>query len=132
MFTNKKSGKKIFNIKKNDQFSGSCLINKEKDKFIALFLKDNLKYKLIIFELKEVPYLQKGSGVILFKTKGFKLNNFCSIDDNLSLIDIDSKKIELGNLKSFLSKRGKSGKVIKLKKEILLNKGFTGYYKLNS
>lgn len=132
LFTNKKSGKKIFNIKKNDQFSGSCLINKEKDKFIALFLKDNLKYKLIIFELKEVPYLQKGSGVILFKTKGFKLNNFCSIDDNLSLIDIDSKKIELGNLKSFLSKRGKSGKVIKLKKEILLNKGFTGYYKFNS
>ena len=131
LITNKKSGKKIFNIKKNDKLVGSCLVDKNKDKFLAIFLKESLKFKLMIFDIKEIPYLQKGSGVAYFKSKNFKLHNFCCIDNSFTLNDIDAKKIELGDLKPFLTKRGKAGKIIKIKKDLLLSKGFSGYYKFN-
>jgi len=89
-FTSKKSGKKIFNIKKNDKLAGSCLVDKNKDKFLAIFLKESIKFKLMIFDIKEIPYLQKGSGVMYFKSKNFKLHNFCCIDNSFTLNDIDS------------------------------------------
>ena len=85
----------------------------------------------MIFDIKEIPYLQKGSGVMYFKSKNFKLHNFCCIDNSFTLNDIDAKKIELGDLKPFLTKRGKAGKIIKIKKDLLLSKGFSGYYKFN-
>ena len=71
LYSNKKSGKKIFNLKKHDQFKTSCLIDRKKDNFIAIFYKKQ-DIKLLIFKINDVPNLQKGSGVIGFKSKDYK------------------------------------------------------------
>ena len=48
LFSNKKSGKKIFNVKKNDECATSCLFDDKKDKYLAVFFKDDVNNKLII------------------------------------------------------------------------------------
>jgi len=130
LYSNKKSGKKIFNIKKNDQFKTSCLVDKKKDDFIGIFLKKEQDTKLLIFKIKEIPTLQKGSGVIGFKSKGYKTSSIHALKDDLTLYD--HKKNEIGldkNLKNYLSKRGKSGKPIKIK-NIKISRGFDNNFVL--
>ena len=124
LYSNKKSGKKIFNIKKNDQFKTSCLFDKKKNKFIAIFLKKNSEIKLLIFDTREVPTLQKGSGVISFKSKGYHISSIHALENDLTFYDYEKNKLETNrNLKNYLSKRGKAGKIIKLK-NIKLSRGF--------
>ena len=124
LYSNKKSGKKIFNIKKNDQFKTSCLFDKNKNKFIAIFLKKNSEIKLLIFDTREVPTLQKGSGVISFKSKGYHISSIHALENDLTFYDYEKNKFETNrNLKNYLSKRGKAGKIIKLK-NIKLSRGF--------
>ena len=116
LYSNKKSGKKIFNIKKNDQFKTSCLVDKE-DNFIAIFLSKDQDVKLSIFDIKEVPTLQKGSGVIGFKSKNYKTLSIHTLEDNLKLYDYEKIELKFNkNLKNYLSRRGKAGKMIKIKK----------------
>ena len=62
LYSNQKSGKKIFNIKKNDYFKTSCLVDKKKDSFIGLFLIKDQDIKLLIFKINEIPTLKKGLG----------------------------------------------------------------------
>ena len=124
LISNKKSGKKIFNIKKNDSLFGSVLVDEIKDKFLIMFLNENIKIKLLILNLNEIPYLQKGSGVMLFKSKGFQLHSFCAADKNFSIFDNNKKNINIKNINSYLSKRGKSGKKINLDNNLKLLRGF--------
>ena len=114
----KKSGKKIFNIKKNDALICSSLIDQENSIYISLILKNNEdKIKLLIFKINEVPQLKKGSGITLFKSKGFFLNSIFTLNNKMNIIDQFNNKLELSkDLNSFISKRGKSGKIIKIKK----------------
>ena len=42
LFSNKKSGKKIFNVKKNDECATACLFDDKKDKYLAVFFKDDV------------------------------------------------------------------------------------------
>lgn len=124
LYSNKKSGKKVFNIKKKDQFKTSCLFNEKKNKFIAIFLKKNSEIKLLIFDIKEVPTLQKGSGVISFKSKGYHISSIHALENDLIFHDYEKNKLETNkNLKNYLSKRGKAGKIIKFK-NIKLFRGF--------
>ena len=123
LYSNKKSGKKIFNIKKNDQFKTSCLVDK-KDNFIAIFLRKDQDVKLLIFEVREIPTLQKGSGVIGFKSKDYKTFSIHALEDDLKLYDYEKIELELNkNLKNYLSTRGKAGKLIKIKNTRIL-RGF--------
>tara|TARA_B100000575_G_C22848335_1_gene496614 strand:- start:253 stop:666 length:414 start_codon:yes stop_codon:yes gene_type:complete len=124
LYSNKKSGKKIFNIKKNDQYKTSCLFDEKKDKFIAIILKNEKQDRLLIFDAKEVPTLQKGSGLISFKAKGFNLVSIHSLDDSLTFYNYQKKILDIDkNMKKYLSKRGKPGKTIKVKN----NKIFRGF-----
>ncbi len=132
LFTNKKSGKKIFNVKKGDQLKSICMVDKN-SKFVAIFLKDNSKNKMLIINNKEIPLLQKGSGVIIFKSKGYKANKCCSVDQRLNFYDLNNEKISLDkNIQNFQSKRGKSGKLLKAKNPISIFRGFEGNYYINA
>tara|TARA_B100000963_G_scaffold320898_1_gene303781 strand:+ start:45 stop:2282 length:2238 start_codon:yes stop_codon:yes gene_type:complete len=130
LYSNKRSGKKIFNIKKNDQFKTSCLVDKNKDNFIGVFLKKDQDIKLLIFKIKELPNLQKGSGVICFKSKGYKTSSIHALEDDLMFYDYYKNKLQLNkNLKNYLSKRGKAGKPIKIK-NIRISRGFDNNFVL--
>ena len=123
LYSNKKSGKKIFNIKKNDQFKTSCLVDK-KDDFICIFLRKDQDIKLLIFKIKDVPTLQKGSGVIGFKSKDYKTFSIHTLKDDLMLYDYENNKLNVNkDLKKYLSKRGKAGKPIKIK-NTRISRGF--------
>ena len=132
LFSNKKSGKKIFNIKKNDTFKSICAIDKS-SKFISLLLNSDDKFKCLIFNLKEVPQLQKGSGVILFKSKGFKLHSCTTLDQKLNFYNLNKDDLVLDKkIANFVSKRGKSGKILKIKSSINLYRGIEGNYYFNA
>ncbi len=125
LLSNKKSGKKIFNVKKNDELFTTCLIDEKKDKYVSIYLFNGLNLKLLIFNLKEIPLLQKGSGVILFKSKDFILNSLNTLQDKFVFYNYHKEEIQINkNIKTFLSKRGKSGKIIKTK---IVNKIFRGF-----
>ena len=98
LYSNKKSGKKIFNIKKNDEFKTSCLVDRKKDDFIAIFLRKNQTVKLLIFKIKEVPTLQKSSGVIGFKSKDYNTVSIHALEDDLILYDYEKNGLELLNI----------------------------------
>jgi len=130
LFSNKKSGKKIFNIKKNDEYVTSCLFDDKKGKYIAVFFKNELNNKLIIFSSKEIPILQKGSGLIAFKGRGYKLSAIYTLENDLVFYDYQKREFEINiNFKKYLSKRGKAGKLIKLKK-IRFFRGFDNNFVL--
>ncbi len=132
LFSSKKSGKKIFNLKKNDQYKTSCLFDEKKDKFVSVFLykeKEN-DIRLLIFDIKEVPVLQKSSGVIAFKSKDYYLSSIHTLENNLKFYNYQNEVLEINkNLKNYLSKRGKAGKVIKIKK-IGISRGFENNFVL--
>ncbi len=130
LYSNKKSGKKIFNLKKHDQFKTSCLIDRKKDNFIAIFLQKKQDIKLLIFKINDVPNLQKGSGVIGFKSKDYKTYSIHALEDDLILYDYEKNGLEFNkNLKNYLSKRGKAGKPIKIK-NIKILRGFDNNFVL--
>ena len=116
LFTNKRSGKKIFNIKKNDQFLTSCQLNEIKKSHLAIFLENNSQYKLLIISTDDIPTLNKGSGVALYKSKGFNLGSIYCLNEDLTLLDYSNKSVQISkNIKSYICKRGKSGKNINIK-----------------
>ena len=130
LYSNKKSGKKIFNIKKNDEFKTSCLVDRKKDDFIAIFLRKNQTVKLVIFKIKEVPTLQKSSGVIGFKSKDYNTVSIHALEDDLILYDYEKNGLKLNkNIKHYISKRGKAGKPIKIN-NIKLSRGFDNNFVL--
>ena len=130
LFSNQKSGKKIFNIKKNDQFATSCLFDGKKDKFLGIFLHKETQTNLLIIDAREIPVLQKGSGIISFKASGYKLSSIHPMDNSLALYDYNKKGLEINKiLKKYLSTRGKAGKKIKIKNKNIF-RGFDNNFVL--
>ncbi len=127
----KKSGKKIFLNHANDELYTSCAINEKIDRFVSIFLSEGKKLKLLIFKLKEIPSFKKSSGVLLYKAKGF--NTFCinCINKNLIYYDSNNKKINISKkIKSYVSKKGKQGKSIKISNtRHLIFRGYQDNYK---
>ena len=125
LYSNQRSGKKFFNLKKNDEITSACNVNEKNKKYVAIFINSDLIEKLLIFNLKEIPTLKKGSGVILFKSKNSYLNSIYALNEKFTFEDY-SKNIEVlsKNMNSYVSKRGKSGKLIKRK---IRNKFFRGF-----
>ncbi len=125
----KKSGKKFFNVKKNDSFLGIANVNNNKN--CSIILTDGKKNKLLIFKLKEIPELQKGSGVQFFKSKGFLLKFAFATNDNYDLYyqSNHSKPLLIKKINSFIANRGKSGKILDDKLDINFFRGFENNFK---
>jgi len=104
--TNQKKGKQLFNLKKDDKLIKVLCLNHS-----HIACVNNLS-KLLIFETKQLPVLQKGMGVQMQKIKE---NDFLSdfqlfnIDDGLSWYKGKLKRNEK-NLKLWLGKRSQFGK----------------------
>ena len=100
------------------------MVDRKKDDFIAIFLRKNQTVKLLIFKIKEVPTLQKSSGVIGFKSKDYNTVSIHALEDDLILYDYEKNGLELNkNIKNYISKRGKAGKPIKIN-NIKISRGF--------
>ena len=106
--TSQKKGKRLFNLKSEDQLTKVVEVN---NSHLACI---NSEGKLLIFKLKDLPVLQRGGGVQLQKIKN---NNFLSdvqlfnLKDGISWksgsINRNEKKLEL-----WIGKRSQSGKKI--------------------
>ncbi len=113
--SNKKSGKKIFNVKKNDNLAMLCCLEK-KYKFIYLMIKSDKNLKSLVLNTREIPEQEKGSGVMLFKAKNYSLFAASVLNDKLDMLDSFANKIKLKtNMKSFITSRAKPGKLFKEK-----------------
>ena len=106
--TSQKKGKRLFNLKSEDQLTKVVEVN---NSHLACI---NSEGKLLIFKLKDLPVLQRGGGVQLQKIKN---NNFLSdvqlfnLKDGISWksgsINRNEKKLD-----SWIGKRSQSGKKI--------------------
>ena len=110
-----KTGKKLFNLKKNDKLFKVLTITND---YIAIV---SSLAKLLIFNVDEIPYLTKGSGVILQKIKNGEIKDAKNIDINEGLEWVNVKQIKkLENLKPWVGKRSQVGKKVpkKFKKDL--------------
>ncbi len=75
MITNQKKGKNIFRLKNGDELLKVQFINKD---HLALLSKNE---KLLIFDIRSLPTINKGSGVQLMKIKSNESLSDCTIVD---------------------------------------------------
>jgi topoisomerase-4 subunit A len=64
--TNKKTGKKVMNVKGDDAVIGVSKVTKDSDS-VAIICDLDGKNKMLAFDINELPKLDKGRGVILVK-----------------------------------------------------------------
>jgi len=106
--TSQKKGKKLFNLKNNDELIKVIKSNKD---YLACVTKES---KLLIFPIKDLPILQKGGGVQLQKIKN---NNMLSdiqlfnYEEGISWKNGSLNKNEK-NIDFWIGKRSQSGKKI--------------------
>jgi len=108
LISNQKKGKKIFNLKSNDALVNVSISDKS---HVAVTNKSG---KLLIFELRTLPLLQKGGGVQLIKIKDKdRISDIQIIDiaDGISWQKGSKKKI-LKDINFWIGKRAQSGKKI--------------------
>ena len=131
LISNKKSGKKIFKIKKND-FLHSATKFEVSHTHLFLLIKNNAEIKGMILDIKEIPEQEKGSGIVLFKSKGYSLLASSPVSKKMEVFDNYSNKImNKLDFKKYIVPRGKAGKAIKLDANFTsLYRGFDNNYKL--
>ncbi len=127
--SNKKSGKKIMNVKGDDQLIGVVEINNNSNN-IAIVCDSESKFKVLCFDLKELPILDKGKGVTLIKGKSLKIKSATVFDTSSSIKDQFNKTIiDKTSVNQFLSSRAKAGKVFKNYKNQILARNFENNFK---
>ena len=125
LISNKKSGKKVFNIKKNDYLHSSILINKDQ-KYIFLLTKNRNDNRALIISMKDIPTQDKGLGITLFKGNKVSLLALSAVTAKFEMFDNYSIPIKKAlNLKKFLIPRSKNGKIIK--NSLFFSSLFRGY-----
>lgn len=122
--TNKKTGKKVMNIKGDDTVVGISKVLKDADSAIIICDADG-KNKMLAFNINEIPKLDKGRGVILVKGKSLKVVS-ASIFNSKSVIkdQIDKTLFDKSTIEDNYGKRAQSGKVIKNYKNQIMNRNF--------
>ena len=126
LLSNKKSGKKVFKLKKNDFLTSTISVNHNQKYFVLFTVKNNIEHRCLVINTNEVPEFEKGSGVILFKPHNTILYSLAILDEKLQLFDNFSNKIYSKiDFKKFISSRAKQGKLIKIDKDA--NNFFRGY-----
>ena len=123
LYSNKRSGKKIFNINSNDSFFGSLMLNGDSE-YIAVFFNRSEDYKLTILNKKEIPNLNNGAGVHSFKNKGYSVCSLSCLEKNLIFKDIFEQEIKNFQSKSYIIKRPGSGRKITGKFNLNLFRGY--------
>ena len=127
--SNKKSGKKIMNVKGDDQLIGVVEITNNSNN-IAIVCDSESKFKVLCFDLKELPILDKGKGVTLIKGKNLKIKSATVFDTSSSIKDQFNKTIiDKTSVNQFLSSRAKAGKVFKNYKNQILARNFENNFK---
>lgn len=122
--TNKKTGKKVMNIKGDDIVVGISKVLKDADSAIIICDADG-KNKMLAFNINEIPKLDKGRGVILVKGKSLKVVS-ATIFNSKSVIkdQIDKTLFDKSTIEDNYGKRAQSGKVIKNYKNQIMNRNF--------
>ena len=122
--TNKKTGKKVMNVKNDDIVIGISKVAKNLDSVAIVFDSDG-KNKMLAFNIKELPKLDKGRGVILVKGKSIKVIN-ATIFNSKSVIkdQIDKTLFDKSIIENNFGKRAQSGKIIKNYKNQILSRNF--------
>jgi len=122
--TNKKTGKKVMNIKGDDTVVGISKVLKDADSAIIICDADG-KNKMLAFNINEIPKLDKGRGVILVKGKSLKVVS-ATIFNSKSVIkdQIDKTLFDKSTIEDNYGKRAQSGKVIKNYKNQIMNRNF--------
>ncbi len=125
LISNKKSGKKVFNIKKNDFLHSSVQIHKDQ-KYIFLLTKNKKENRASVISMKDIPTQEKGVGIILFKGKKVSLFALSTVSAKFEMLDNYSTPVKKSlNLKKFLISRTKNGKIIKY--NLFFSSLFRGY-----
>ena len=125
LISNKKSGKKVFNIKKNDFFHSSVQIHKDQ-KYIFLLTDNKKENRASVISMKDIPTQEKGVGIILFKGKKVSLLALSTVNAKFEMLDNYSMPVKKSlNLKKFLIPRTKNGKIIKY--NLFFSSLFRGY-----
>lgn len=100
-----KSGRNVLSLDKGFEALGAVKV--KEDQLIAVLGENR---RLLIFTVKEVPFLKKGKGVTLQKYKSGKLNALKIIDKDASSSDI--LKNDVKELKIWFANRGSMGRLI--------------------
>ena len=122
--TNKKTGKKVMNIKGDDTVVGISKVLKDADSAIIICDADG-KNKMLAFNINEIPKLDKGRGVILVKGKSLKVVS-ATIFNSKSVIkdQIDKTLFDKSTIEDNYGKRAQSGNVIKNYKNQIMTRNF--------
>jgi topoisomerase-4 subunit A len=130
--TNKKTGKKIMNVKNDDKLIGVCHVNKDSDS-VAVICDSEGKNKMLVFSINELPKMDKGKGVTLVKGKSLKILNSTLFNSKFSIKNQSEKVIlDKAFIDNCYGKRAQSGKVIKNYKDNILNRNFENNIKCHS
>ncbi|MDA9651368.1 DNA topoisomerase IV subunit A [Pelagibacteraceae bacterium] len=105
-----RSGKRIMNLKQGDR-SISC--SKLSGNFIGVISGDKKSLKFLVYELSEIPQMQKGRGITLQKFKSGKTYYAFTFDQKIGVVfDKSNKKtIPFSDLKPWIGKRAQAGKI---------------------
>jgi topoisomerase-4 subunit A len=122
--TNKKTGKKVMNVKGDDVVIGVAKVTKDLDS-IAIICDLDGKNKMLAFDINELPKLDKGRGVILVKGKSLKVINATAFNAKSVIKDqVDKTLFDKSTIENNYGKRAQSGKVIKNYKNQIMNRNF--------
>jgi topoisomerase-4 subunit A len=122
--TNKKTGKKVMNVKGEDIVIGISKVVKDSDS-VAIICDSDGKNKMLAFDINELPKLDKGRGVILVKGKSLKVINATVFNSKSVIKDqMDKTLFDKSTIDNNYGKRAQSGKVIKNYKNQIMNRNF--------
>ena len=122
--TNKKTGKKVMNVKGDDIVVGVSNVVKDSDS-VAIICDVDGKNKMLAFNINELPKLDKGRGVILVKGKSLKVINATTFNSKSVIKDqADKTLFDKSTIENNYAKRAQSGKVIKNYKNQIMNRNF--------
>jgi len=122
--TNKKTGKKVMNVKGDDRVIGVSRVIKDYDA-VAVICEADKKNKMLAFNINELPKLDKGRGVILVKGKSLKVINATVFNSKSVIKDqMDKTLFDKSAIEDNFAKRAQSGKIIKNYKNQIMNRNF--------
>ncbi|MFZ9349693.1 MAG: DNA gyrase C-terminal beta-propeller domain-containing protein, partial [Candidatus Fonsibacter ubiquis] len=122
--TNKKTGKKVMNVKGDDRVIGVSRVIKDYDA-VAVICEADKKNKMLAFNINELPKLDKGRGVILVKGKSLKVINATVFNSKSVIKDqMDKTLFDKSAIEDNFGKRAQSGKIIKNYKNQIMNRNF--------
>ena len=112
------------NVKSDDTVIGAVRVSKKSDS-VAIICDSDGKNKMLVFNMSELPKLDKGRGVTLIKGKSLKVVNATVFNSQSVIKDQSDKTIfDKSVIDNCYGKRAQSGKIIKNFKGQILSRVF--------